>query len=153
MALLQGLDDLILDALRDIPHPKHQTVDQALALVERLAAKRAWFTHIAHDLSHVETNRRLRDAGFANVQLAYDGLQFDVSVDEGATGGESVVLIHLILQSLRNYRALSVTPGRALEPLIRHFEQTVRNFAQFMHTARVDEPETAVIASQFAEMA
>lgn len=88
MALLEGLDDLILDALRDIPHPMHQTVDQALALVQRLAPKRAWFTHIAHDLSHVETNRRLRDAGFGNVQLAYDGLQFDVSVDEGATGSE-----------------------------------------------------------------
>src|SRR6202030_428147 len=71
----------IIDALRDIPHPMHQTVEQALALVQRLAPKRAWFTHIAHDLSHAETNQRLRDAGFPNVQLAYDGLQFDVSVD------------------------------------------------------------------------
>jgi riboflavin kinase/FMN adenylyltransferase len=32
-------------------------------------------------LSHAETNQRLRDLGFPNVQLAYDGLQFDVSVD------------------------------------------------------------------------
>jgi len=80
-ALLDGLDDLIIDALRDIPHPMHQTVEQALALVRRLAPKRAWFTHIAHDLSHAETNQRLRDAGVPNVQLAYDGLQFDVSVD------------------------------------------------------------------------
>jgi riboflavin kinase/FMN adenylyltransferase len=80
-ALLHGLDDLIIDALRDIPHPMHQTVEQALALVQRLAPKRAWFTHIAHDLSHAETNQRLRDAGFPNVQLAYDGLHFDVSVD------------------------------------------------------------------------
>src|SRR6202035_3001931 len=80
MALLRDLDDLIIDALRDIPHPMHQTVEQALALVQRLAPKRAWFTHIAHDLSHAETNQRLRDAGFPNVQLAYDGLQFDVSV-------------------------------------------------------------------------
>ena len=81
MALLHDLDDLIIDALRDIPHPMHQTVEQALALVQRLAPKRAWFTHIAHDLSHAETNQRLRDLGFPNVQLAYDGLQFDVSVD------------------------------------------------------------------------
>jgi riboflavin kinase/FMN adenylyltransferase len=79
--LLHGLDDLIIDALRDIPHPMHQTVEQALALVQRLAPKRAWFTHIAHDLSHAETNQRLRDAGFPNVQLAYDGLQFDVRVN------------------------------------------------------------------------
>src|SRR5229473_7126645 len=35
-ALLEGLDDLILDALRDVPHPMHQTVEQALALVEKL---------------------------------------------------------------------------------------------------------------------
>jgi riboflavin kinase/FMN adenylyltransferase len=81
MALLQGLDDLIVDALRDIPHPMHQTVAQALALVQKLRPRRAWFTHIAHDLSHAETNQRLRNAGFPNVQLAYDGLQFDVGVD------------------------------------------------------------------------
>jgi riboflavin kinase/FMN adenylyltransferase len=81
MALLHDLDDLIIDALRDIPHPMHQTVEQALALVQRLAPKRAWFTHVAHDLSHAETNQRLRDLGFPKVQLAYDGLQFDVSAD------------------------------------------------------------------------
>ena len=81
MELLNGLDDLIIDALRDIPHPMHQTVAQALALVQKLGPRRAWFTHIAHDLSHAETNQRLRDAGFPNVQLAYDGLQFDVRVD------------------------------------------------------------------------
>src|ERR1700736_6449203 len=89
-ALLHDLDDLIIDALRNIPHPMHQTVEQALALVEKLAPKRAWFTHIAHDLSHAETNQRLRDAGLPNVQLAYDGLQFVVSIDatdetQGAT--------------------------------------------------------------------
>jgi phosphoribosyl 1,2-cyclic phosphate phosphodiesterase len=81
MALLHGLDDLIIDALRDIPHPMHQTVAQALALVQKLGPQRAWFTHIAHDLSHAETNQRLRDAGFPNVQLAYDGLQFDGRVE------------------------------------------------------------------------
>ena len=84
MALLHGLDDLIIDALRDIPHPMHQTVAQALALVQKLGPRRAWFTHIAHDLSHAETNQRLRDAGFSNVQLAYDGLQFDVRVESAS---------------------------------------------------------------------
>src|SRR5258708_7911342 len=81
-ALLQDLDDLIIDALRDIPHPMHQTVDQALALIEKLRPSRAWFTHIAHDLPHAETNNRLRKLGLRNVQLAYDGLQFDVRVDD-----------------------------------------------------------------------
>jgi phosphoribosyl 1,2-cyclic phosphate phosphodiesterase len=81
MALLEGLDELILDALRDIPHPMHQTVDQALALIEKLRPRRAWFTHIAHDLAHAETNERLVKLGYPHVQLSYDGLQFEVQVD------------------------------------------------------------------------
>jgi len=81
-ALLQGLDDLVIDALRDAPHPMHQTVEQALAIIEKLKPGRAWFTHIAHDLSHAETNDRLRRMGLRHVQLAYDGLQFDVRVDQ-----------------------------------------------------------------------
>ena len=78
MALLEGLDDLVLDALRDIPHPMHQTVQQALALVQQLKPRRAWFTHIAHDLPHAETNERLVRMGYPHVQLAHDGLQFEV---------------------------------------------------------------------------
>jgi phosphoribosyl 1,2-cyclic phosphate phosphodiesterase len=81
-ALLEGLDELILDALRDVPHPMHQTVEQALELVTRLKPKRAWFTHIAHDLPHAETNERLRKLGFPHVQLAYDGLQLELVADD-----------------------------------------------------------------------
>jgi len=82
LALLEDLDVLIIDALRDIPHPMHQTVDQALALIERLKPKQSWFTHIAHDLPHAETNERLRKLGLTNVGLAYDGLQFEVGVGD-----------------------------------------------------------------------
>ena len=81
LALLQELDDVILDALRDTPHPMHQTVAQALALLEKIKARRAWFTHIAHDLGHAATNQRLREHGHANVQLAYDGLQIEVATE------------------------------------------------------------------------
>jgi phosphoribosyl 1,2-cyclic phosphate phosphodiesterase len=77
-SLLGEVDDLVLDALRDAPHPMHQTVAQALELVAELKPRRAWFTHIAHDLSHQETNERLVRQGFPNVQLAYDGLQLEV---------------------------------------------------------------------------
>jgi len=93
LALLDDLDVLIIDALRDVPHPTHQTVDQALALIERLKPKQAWFTHIAHDLPHAETNERLRKLGWKNVGLAYDGLQFEVGVDEErrvSSGGRAV---------------------------------------------------------------
>lgn len=88
-SLLQNLDELIVDALRDEPHPMHQTVDQALELVRKLKPKRAWFTHIAHDLPHAETNERLRMLGMPHVQLAYDGLQLEV--DAGVPSSPRVV--------------------------------------------------------------
>ena len=84
LPLLEDLDDLIVDALRDVPHPMHQTVEQALALIDRLNPKRAWFTHIAHDLGHEATNERLRKAGYPQVQLAYDGLQLEVETQSPA---------------------------------------------------------------------
>jgi phosphoribosyl 1,2-cyclic phosphate phosphodiesterase len=73
-ALLRGLDNFVLDALRYVPHPMHSTVDQSLKLVEELRPKHAWFTHICHDLGHAETNAKLP----GNVRLAYDGLQLQV---------------------------------------------------------------------------
>jgi riboflavin kinase/FMN adenylyltransferase len=92
-ALLQGLDDVILDALRDTPHPMHQTVEQALALVEKIKPKRAWFTHIAHDLGHAATNERLRKQGHANVQLAYDGLKLEIATDTPAAIKDSEFIV------------------------------------------------------------
>jgi phosphoribosyl 1,2-cyclic phosphate phosphodiesterase len=92
LPLLKDLDDLILDALRDTPHPMHQTVAQALALLEKIKPKRAWFTHIAHDLSHAVTNERLRKQGHPNVQLAYDGLQFDIATDGVASSNANAEL-------------------------------------------------------------
>ena len=71
---LRGLDVFVLDALRYVPHPMHSTVEQSLALVEELKPGRAWFTHICHDLPHEETNAKLPK----NVQLAHDGLTFEV---------------------------------------------------------------------------
>jgi phosphoribosyl 1,2-cyclic phosphate phosphodiesterase len=93
MALLEELDELVLDALRDTPHPMHQTVEQALALIQQLKPRRAWFTHIAHDLPHAETNERLVRMGYPHVQLAYDGLEFEVLLDAAEdvsrAGGDS----------------------------------------------------------------
>jgi phosphoribosyl 1,2-cyclic phosphate phosphodiesterase len=74
MALLEGLDVLVLDALRHKPHPTHSTVENSLQIVERLKPRRAFFTHIAHQLAHAETNAALP----ANVRLAHDGLQLEL---------------------------------------------------------------------------
>jgi phosphoribosyl 1,2-cyclic phosphate phosphodiesterase len=74
LALLAGLDVLVLDALRHKPHPTHSTVENSLSLVERLKPRRAFFTHIAHELAHTETNAALP----AHVRLAHDGLKLEL---------------------------------------------------------------------------
>jgi phosphoribosyl 1,2-cyclic phosphate phosphodiesterase len=101
LALLQDLDELILDALRDTPHPMHQTVAQALALVERIKPKRAWFTHIAHDLGHAATNERLRKQGYSNVGLAYDGLKLEIAIEAPASPSERSEFVAARLDGLR----------------------------------------------------
>lgn len=74
--LLDGLDVLVLDALRHRKHPTHFSVGEALAAIERIAPRQAWLTHICHDLPHEATNQTLPAA----VQLAHDGLTLDVDV-------------------------------------------------------------------------
>ena len=76
--LLHGLDVLFLDALRYKPHPTHSTVARSLETVERLAPRRAFFTHICHDLAHERAESMLPP----HVRLAYDGLE--IVVDGGA---------------------------------------------------------------------
>ncbi len=75
-ALLQGVDVLIVSALRREPHPSHATVDQAVAWAARVGARQTWLTHIAHDLGHEETNRMLPPG----VRMAYDGLTVPIEL-------------------------------------------------------------------------
>ena len=74
---LEGTETLVVNALRDEPHPTHFTVAEALEVVERVGPRRAYLTHMTHDLGHAATNARLP----AGVELAYDGLVLDVAVD------------------------------------------------------------------------
>jgi phosphoribosyl 1,2-cyclic phosphate phosphodiesterase len=76
-ALLEGLDHLVLSALRHKPHPSHATVEQAVGWARRIGAGRTWLTHIAHDLGHEETNRALPEG----IRLAYDGLCLPVNLE------------------------------------------------------------------------
>lgn len=73
MDKLRDLDILFLDALRYKPHPTHSSVEQSLAIVERLKPKTAYFTHICHDLGHERAESKLPP----NVFLAYDGLRVE----------------------------------------------------------------------------
>jgi len=76
LARLNNLDILFLDALRHRPHPTHSNVENSLKLVERLQPRRAFFTHIAHDLGHAETNAALPPY----VRLAHDGLKLEFEI-------------------------------------------------------------------------
>ncbi len=67
---LEGLDTLILGALRWEPHPTHFTIEQALEAIHRLRPRRAFLTHLAHTVAHAETEHRLPPG----VRLGYDGL-------------------------------------------------------------------------------
>jgi phosphoribosyl 1,2-cyclic phosphate phosphodiesterase len=75
-ALLEGLDHVVLSALRYKPHPSHATVEQAIGWARRIGARKTWFTHIAHELGHAETDRALPEG----IALAYDGLSFPVDL-------------------------------------------------------------------------
>lgn len=69
---LKSLDILVLSALRFGPSHMHFTVDDAVAFVKKIAPKKTYLTHIAHELDHEKTNDYLQDG----IELAYDGLEF-----------------------------------------------------------------------------
>jgi phosphoribosyl 1,2-cyclic phosphate phosphodiesterase len=71
---LKGLDLLIIAALRNIPHEKHFSIEQAISMVSKLKPKQTFFTHIAHDIEHEETNNILP----SGIELAYDRLSVEV---------------------------------------------------------------------------
>jgi phosphoribosyl 1,2-cyclic phosphate phosphodiesterase len=73
---LRDLDVLFLDALRYKPHPTHSTVEQSLKIVDAVKPKRTFFTHICHDLPHVETNAALPEG----VRLAFDGMKLEFEI-------------------------------------------------------------------------
>ena len=73
---LEGLDLLVVNALRFAPHDSHFSVDEALALIRRVRPRRAVLTHLSHEIGlHAEASRRLP----AGVELAYDGLEIETN--------------------------------------------------------------------------
>ena len=68
--LLTGLDLLVVDALRESPHPTHFSLSEAVAVSAKVGARRTCFTHMCHNLRHADTCAKLP----AGVELAYDGL-------------------------------------------------------------------------------
>ena len=73
-AMLEGLDVVVLDALRETPHPTHFSLSEAVEAARRIGARQTYFTHMCHHLQHEPTNARLPDG----MALAYDGLVLEL---------------------------------------------------------------------------
>jgi phosphoribosyl 1,2-cyclic phosphate phosphodiesterase len=71
LALLEGLDTLVIDALRDRSHPTHFSLEQAIAVAQRLRPRRTIFTHKSHELDYDAVSARLPQS----MELGYDGMR------------------------------------------------------------------------------
>lgn len=75
MALLEGVECLVINSLRFEPHYSHFCVSQALEIIQTLQPKQAYLTHCSHSMGfYAETSKILPP----NVFLAYDGLKIDL---------------------------------------------------------------------------
>ncbi len=75
IALLQKCDILIIDALREQPHPTHLCVEETLSIIEQVQPQQAYLTHISHETNHQDLESRLP----SNIKIAYD--QLTISLD------------------------------------------------------------------------
>lgn len=77
LALLGGVDTLVLDGLRPDPHPTHLSIPEAVALANRIGARRTFLVHMTHSVRHAEAEAGLPP----HVRLGYDGLALEVDGD------------------------------------------------------------------------
>jgi phosphoribosyl 1,2-cyclic phosphate phosphodiesterase len=73
VGLISGVKTLIIDALREKPHPTHLNVEQALEVASRVRPDETYFTHIAHELAQSAESRLP-----SRTHIAYDGLKLDL---------------------------------------------------------------------------
>lgn len=75
IAKLEGVDTLVVNALRWSGHTSHFSVDEALKVIERVGPRRAYLTHMSHEIGlHAEAQERLPQG----VEFAYDGLEIEI---------------------------------------------------------------------------
>ena len=75
MALLQDLDILLLDCLRETTHPTHINMEQSLAYISRIKAKQSYMIHMTHDLEYSTLTNQLPKGIF----VGFDGLKLHVN--------------------------------------------------------------------------
>lgn len=73
-AAASGAEILIIDALRDRPHPTHLNFEGATEAAQRIKAKQTFFIHFCHEVSHAEKEKQLPEG----IRLAYDGLKLEI---------------------------------------------------------------------------
>ncbi|MFV0622572.1 MBL fold metallo-hydrolase [Sphingomonas sp. ac-8] len=71
VALYRGCDLMVVDALREAPHPTHPTVSEALALVSACGDPRSVLIHMDHSMDYATVKARLPE----HVEPGYDGLE------------------------------------------------------------------------------
>lgn len=74
LKLLEGVEVLVLDALRRRPHGTHFSFDEAVAVSRHIGPQETWFVHMTHSVMHDEENAKLPEG----INLAYDGLQLTI---------------------------------------------------------------------------
>jgi phosphoribosyl 1,2-cyclic phosphate phosphodiesterase len=72
---LEGLDTLVINALRIEEHMSHLNLQEALEVVKRIAPRRAYLIHMSHHMGLHETVQKTLPE---NVFLSYDGLEIEV---------------------------------------------------------------------------
>lgn len=83
--LIQGTEHLVIDGLRETPHPTHFSFLQALECAARIRPKNVWLTHITHNSSHEQINawlaihkKQFPELADIPVHAAYDGLKLTI---------------------------------------------------------------------------
>jgi phosphoribosyl 1,2-cyclic phosphate phosphodiesterase len=71
---LKNLDILVLDALRELKHPTHFSLAEAIFEALKIGSRKTYFIHMSHDIDHERHGKKLPD----NMYFAYDGLQLEL---------------------------------------------------------------------------
>lgn len=75
--LLHDLDILVLNALRERPHPTHLSISEAVEVIQHLRPRRAFLVHLSHETSHARAQSLLPPG----IEVAWDGLRVRTSND------------------------------------------------------------------------
>jgi len=74
--VLKGVENIIIDGLRDKPHATHFSIEEAIHAANEFNPKQIIITHLSHSVEYHDTSKTLP----SNVMLAYDGLTTEVKI-------------------------------------------------------------------------